>query len=215
MTIEQSLIGFLAAASILTVTPGVDTALVLRTATVENAKSAIGASLGISIGLLLWGSAVSLGLGGLMAASEVVYNTLKWVGAAYLFYLGFKLLFKPRKEWQQPEKSEDDTAATQKGAGAWLVKGLLTNLLNPKVGVFYATFLPQFVPAQVSVTGWSLLLAAMHVFITALWFAALIAAAIPLGRFLRRPGILGLFDRLTGGVFVAAGVKLILSKNPS
>ena len=91
-------------------------------------------------------------------------------------------------------------------------RGFLTNLLNPKVGVFYVTFLPQFVPAGADVATFSFVLAAIHVLLSLVWFAALIAATVPLGRALRRPAVIKWLDRITGGVFVAFAARLALAK---
>ena len=88
---------------------------------------------------------------------------------------------------------------------------MLTNLLNPKVGVFYVTFLPQFVPLGADVAAYSFFLACLHVLLSLAWFAVLIAATIPLGTLLRRPALTRALDRLTGGVLVAFGVRLAAS----
>jgi threonine/homoserine/homoserine lactone efflux protein len=90
-------------------------------------------------------------------------------------------------------------------------RGLLTNLLNPKIGVFYVTFLPQFVPAGSNVAVFSFALACIHVTLGTAWFAVLIAATVPLNRQMRRPSVIRMLDRLTGGVFIGFGVKLALS----
>jgi threonine/homoserine/homoserine lactone efflux protein len=90
-------------------------------------------------------------------------------------------------------------------------RGFLANLLNPKVGVFYVTFLPQFVPAGASVASSSFWLAFLHVMLTLLWFSVLIAATVPLSSFLRQPSAVKTLDRLTGGIFVAFGIKLATS----
>ena len=139
MSVEAALIAYLAAAGLLTITPGLDTALVLRTAAVEGRRRAALASLGIATGLLIWGLAVALGLGVLLAASQAAYTLLKWAGATYLAWLGASLILKPR--------SKLDLAAPARRGENWWALGLLTNLLNPKVGAFYVSFLPQFVPA--------------------------------------------------------------------
>jgi threonine/homoserine/homoserine lactone efflux protein len=91
-------------------------------------------------------------------------------------------------------------------------RGFLSNILNPKVGVFYVTFLPQFIPHGMNVASFSLLLAGIHVLITLTWFALLIALTIPLGRFLSKPRVVRNLDRLTGCVFVGFGVKLAVAK---
>lgn len=206
MTTLQAILAFIAAASILTLTPGVDTAMVLRTTAAGGARPAAFAALGVALGCMIWGVAVSIGLGALLAASPIAYTGVKWAGAAYLFYLGIQLLLRPR--------SQMEGGADSSGVNAWQVlrQGLLTNLLNPKVGVFYITFLPQFVPAGTSVALFSFALAAIHVLLSVIWFAILIAATVPMGRLLRRPAVVRGLDRVTGGVFVAFGAKLALTR---
>ncbi len=99
-----------------------------------------------------------------------------------------------------------------RGAGLWLRRGLFTNLLNPKVGVFYVAFLPQFTPAGVPAGPFIAALVAIHIVEGALWFAALIAATQPLGRWLRRPAVARGMNRATGAVFIGFGAKLALSR---
>lgn len=201
------LLAFLLAAFILTVTPGTDTAMVLRAATVEGRRSAVAASAGILLGCLVWGGVVSLGLGALLAASELAYTTLKLAGGAYLLWLGVKLVLKPRQSLDAG--TADDEAAKRGRNSFW--RGLMTNLLNPKIGVFFITFLPQFVPAGANVAAYSFFLAVIYMAMTSAWFAALIAATVPLGHLLRRPPAVRVLDRVTGGVFVAFGLKLATS----
>ena len=203
------MLAFLVAATILTVTPGVDTAMVLRAATVDGRRPAIAASIGIVLGCLVWGGAVSLGLGALLRASEMAYTAVKLAGAAYLIWLGVRLLMRPRAAITSDAAVSDAAGGGNASAAFW--RGLLTNLLNPKIGVFYITFLPQFVPAGANVAGYSFFLAVLHVLLTLAWFAVLIAATVPLGQFLRRPAAVKALDRLTGGVFVMFGLKLALS----
>ncbi len=207
MTIAQALLAFMIAATVLTITPGLDTAMILRSAATGGPRPAVFAGIGICLGCLIWGAAASVGLGALLAASELAYTALKWAGAAYLVYLGLKLILRPRERF---ELADGDAARLD----AWssLRQGFLTNILNPKVGVFYITFLPQFIPTGVNVIPFSLLLAGIHVALTVVWFAALIAVTTPLGRLLRRPRAVKAMDRLTGGVFLAFGAKLALSR---
>lgn len=196
---------FLAAATLLTITPGVDTAMVLRSAATEGPRSALFAGLGISIGCLIWAGAVSLGLGALLQASELAYTILKWTGAAYLVWLGLKMLFKPRTAW-----ADQDTPGA-KGFAA-MRAGFFTNITNPKIGVFYVTFLPQFIPHGANVTLYSFFLALTHIALSVVWFAALTAATVPLGRALRRPNVIKTLDRVTGGLFIAFGLRLAASR---
>ena len=210
MTVTQSLMAYSLAAGLLTVTPGLDTALVLRTAAVEGARNAWLAGLGIVAGCLVWGSAVALGLGVLLSASELAFTALKWAGAIYLVWLGAHLLIKPRSRFESDDpRADPGPRATRSG---WLLRGLLTNLLNPKVGLFYVSFLPQFVPARVAAGPYTFLLAALHALMGLAWFAALILATRPIGRFLKRPATVRALDRLTGLVFVGFGVKLAAAR---
>lgn len=203
----QSLLAFTAAAALLTVTPGLDTALVLRAAAVEGPRKAFCAGLGICLGCLAWGVATAIGLGLILQASTLAYFGLKWAGAAYLLWLGAHLLLRPRTTFE--------TGAHQASGSsrASFRRGFLTNVLNPKIGIFYVSFLPQFVPAGSQVALVTLLLAAIHAFLGLAWFVLLIAATQPLAGALRKPGVVQVLDRLTGGVFLLFGIRLALSRN--
>jgi threonine/homoserine/homoserine lactone efflux protein len=202
-SLAASLAAYLAAASLLTITPGLDTALILRTAATGNARRAALAGLGIATGCFAWAALVALGLGALLAASHLAYTILRWVGAAYLLWVGLRMLRHPRRSFASPESADEPR-------GSAFVTGALTNLLNPKVGVFYVTFLPQFVPAGVSAAPYMLLLGAIHAVLGLIWFACLILATRPLTVFLRRPRVIKACDRLTGGVFMLFGLGLAL-----
>lgn len=204
MTVTTALALFVVAAGLLTITPGLDTALVLRTAAVEGPRRAALAALGILCGCLTWGLAVALGLGALLAASHAAYTVLKWAGAAYLAWLGINLLLRPRSKF-------DLAAPGARRGNAWL-RGFLTNLLNPKVGVFYVSFLPQFVPPHVPAAPFIFLLAVIHVSMGLPWTALLILATAPLKRWLQRPAVVRWLDRATGMVFLGFGARLALER---
>jgi threonine/homoserine/homoserine lactone efflux protein len=208
MTLTQALLAFILAAGLLTITPGLDTAIVLRASALEGRKAGVAAAAGITLGLMVWGTASAIGLTALLAASSLAYTVLKWIGAAYLVILGLGMLIKPKAS---VATGEAETASVR-GAGLWLRRGLLTNLLNPKIGVFYIAFLPQFTPAHVPAGPFIALLVAIHIVEGVLWFAALIAATQPLGRFLRRPEIARRMNRITGIIFIGFGARLALSR---
>lgn len=209
MTLTESLVSYAFAAGILTLTPGLDTALVLRTAATEGSKKAVLAALGISTGCLVWGAAVALGLGALLAASEMAFTLLKWIGAAYLCWLGVQMLFKPR---QSLSFNAQGKSKKRPLFDSWFIKGLFGNVLNPKVGVFYVSFLPQFVATGYSVAPYIFGLAAIHAVIGTLWSLTMIAATRPLSRWLQRPAVVKTLDRLTGTVFIAFAVRLATTK---
>jgi threonine/homoserine/homoserine lactone efflux protein len=208
MILAPSLIAYLAAAGVLTLTPGLDTAMVLRSATVEGQRPAAMAAVGIGLGCLVWGASVALGLGALLTASAVAFTALKWAGAAYLLYLGARLILKPRRTLAL----DAGPAPRDSGPLDALRRGLFTNLLNPKVGVFYVSFLPQFTPPGVPMAPYVFMLACIHVVMGLAWSGALIAATVPIGRYMARPGVVTVMDRLTGCVFVAFGARLALSR---
>ena len=205
-----SLMAFFLAAGLLTVTPGVDTALVLRTAAVEGPRRAMAAGGGIILGLFLWGALTAVGLTALLAVSRTAYLALQIAGVAYLLFLGGRML------WSAFGGASVGPAqamsASARSAPAWFLRGLMTNLLNPKVGVFYVSFLPQFMPTGADTLTWSLLLAGVHVLQTVVWFGALIAATRPLGRWLKRTAVVRWLDGVTGALLVAFGVGLALQK---
>jgi len=201
-----SLLAFTAAAALLTVTPGLDTALVLRTAAVEGPRRALLAGVGICLGCLGWGLIVAFGLGALLAASELAYTALRYVGAAYLVWLGVQLLLRPRAEFG------DAPSPAAASPSAWLRRGFLTNMLNPKVGIFYVSFLPQFIPAHANVAATTFLLAAIHAGLGLAWFLLLVLATRPLARVLKRPALVRGLDRLTGTVFLLFAARLALDR---
>ncbi|MGZ8998482.1 MAG: LysE family translocator [Allosphingosinicella sp.] len=206
--LASSLIAFTIAAALLTVTPGLDTALVLRTAAAEGSRRAFAAALGICLGCLVWGLVVALGLGILLEASELAYTILRWAGALYLLWLGVQLIRSKREDFG----SGPDSAGTATAA-AWFRRGLLTNILNPKVGIFYVSFLPQFIPAGNNVPALTVLLAAIHSALGLAWFILLIAATRPIAAVLRRPNVIRTLDRVTGGAFLLFGARLALSRD--
>ena len=205
MTIMDALLAFSFAALLLTLTPGLDTALVLRTATVEGRKQAVHAALGISTGCLVWGAAVAFGLGALIAVSELAYDMLKYCGALYLSWLGINMLLRPRKQLALA----DDTA---KNSANWFLKGVLGNALNPKIGMFYVSFLPQFIPQGHSPVLWTFILVGIHIAIGTCWSMILISATRPLATILRKEQVIRWMDRTTGAIFLAFAARLALSR---
>jgi len=205
-SISVSLLAYTLAATVLTITPGLDTALVVRTATNEGSRPALWCGLGIVTGRLMWTALIAAGLGVLLTASQVAYTVLRWVGAAYLFYVGFRLLSSPRTHFS-------DEPTSKRSTGGAFSRGALTNLLNPKVGIFYVSFLPQFIPDDVPVAAYTVLLGAIHAVLGFIWFILLISATRPLVELLRWPAVMKMLDRITGGIFIAFGARLALASN--
>lgn len=208
MDVVSALLAFALAAGLLTITPGLDTALVLRTAAVEGPRRAMQAAIGIVLGCFTWAAAASVGLGALLAASAFAYDVLRVVGALYIVWLGVRMIAAALR----PAPASVEAPETATPRRSWAVRGYLTNLFNPKVGVFYVTFLPLFVPPHVNVTGFSMLLAGIHVAESVLWFWMLTTLVTPLAGWIRRGAVTRALDGVTGGVLLAFGVGLFLER---
>lgn len=204
MDIAGSIASFAAVVALLTLTPGLDTALILRTSLLSGRRPAWGVVTGIQAGTLVWGVLAAVGLSTLLAASQVAYDVLRWAGAAYLVWMGARML------WQSRRKGEELTAppVQEGGFAKGFRRGLITNLLNPKVGAFYIAMLPQFIPAEAPHALMGLVLASVHVGEGLVWSAALIGFTGLIGGLLRTPAVRRGLDRLTGIVIVAFGIRL-------
>lgn len=208
MTVTAALLSFAVVAALLTVTPGLDTALVLRAALVQGRRLAIATAIGIITGALIWGMAASVGLAALVAASDTAFTVLRVIGAAYMAWLGVRLIltrvFRPRPI---PEVDAAAEALPQRWWSAWS-SGLLTNLLNPKVGAFYVAVLPGFIPDGSNELLMGVLLASVHGLETAVWFALIIVGAHRLRPWLARDAVHRWIDGVTGVALIGFGIAL-------
>lgn len=203
---DAQLLAFAGISLLLTVTPGADTALVMRSVLSGGRGAGLAAGLGVGSGLWFHAFCSAVGLSALLAHSAQAYNVVKWLGAAYLMYLGVKSLLD-KGHAPVPDDQPAPSAQTLTPLAAY-GQGLLTNILNPKVALFYLTFLPQFMRPGDSVLPRSLLLAGIH-FTWGLLWAALIVAMM--GRFralLAQPKVKQRLSRITGAVLLAFGLKV-------
>jgi len=194
-------LSFALVAAVLTITPGLDTMLVVRTGVQTGRRAAYAAAGGICLGCLVWATFSALGITAILVASHVAYSVLRWAGAAYLCYLGLRMLLSSKVD------SPPETAAPRSAFRF----GLTTNLANPKVGVLYLSVLPQFLPSTVNPFAGSMLLAGIHAAEGMLWFTLLIMAIDRTRRVLARPTIRQWLERATGAVLVALGIRLAAS----
>jgi threonine/homoserine/homoserine lactone efflux protein len=211
MAIGTALWSFALVVGLLTLTPGIDTALILRTAALGRRRRAWGVVLGIQTGTLLWGALTSLGLTALLTASQLAYETLRWAGVAYLLWLGGRMLWETlRRTSSQVDGSGWDQAVADSLFEGWR-QGTFTNLLNPKVGVFYVAVLPQFIPVGAPHFTTGVLLTCVHILLGLVWSTALISFARALRGWLQRPTARRVLDRVTGTVIVGLGLRLAVS----
>lgn len=204
---------FALVAGLLTMVPGLDTALVLRSAISKSRRFAFATAVGISTGAMIWGMAAAVGVSALLAASELAYRALTLAGAAYMVWLGVSLLWKSRHKSSTPTAPSGDpmVLTPQKSdlLRGWLT-GTGTNLLNPKVGVFYLATIPQFIPPGASPLGMGVLLAGVHCLLAMVWFSLLILGTGYASRWLKGARSIRIIDSITGTVLVGFGLKLAL-----
>jgi len=201
-----SLLPFIVTATLLTMAPGLDTAIVLRSATSNGARAGALTALGVATGCLCWGTAAAFGLGAVIQAQPMLFEVMRWAGVLYLCWLGGCLLLDPRRAFIADGAAE----STDPDALASLRCGFLTNILNPKVGLFYLTLLPQFVPRDGG-SGDAFKLACIHVLIALTWFLTVSALTGAIRFWLRQPSVASRLDRLTGSVFLVFALQLGLS----
>jgi threonine/homoserine/homoserine lactone efflux protein len=196
-----SLTTFTVAATLIVLLPGPDTLVVVRNLVRGGRGTAVRTVLGVLTGGLCWVVAAALGLSAVLRASHDAYLALRIVGAAYLIWLGVNSL---------RARGTRDRPARRGLLGRGFSAGLATDLLNPKVGVFFVTFLPGFVPAGYPIGWLSLALGGIFLLLTALYFAVLIAAAAQVSGWLAAGHIRRRLDRATGLVLVGFGLRLAL-----
>ncbi|GGL33944.1 LysE family translocator [Planomonospora parontospora] len=206
MDVYGSIASFAVVVGFLTLTPGLDTALILRTSLLAGRRPAWAVVLGIQAGTLVWGVVTAAGLSALLSTSRLAYEVLRWAGVAYLMWMGGQML------WHSRRGGAGETAASGPSGrdGSWPAfrRGLLTNLLNPKMGVFYIAMLPQFIPDGAPHVAMGALLAGVHVCEGLLWSALLIGFTGLVRGWLSRPPVKRGLDRLTGLVVIGFGLRL-------
>ena len=195
---------FTLAAILIVLLPGPDTLVVVRNLVRGGRATAVRTVLGVLTGLTIWVLASALGLSAILSASHDAYLVLRIAGAVYLLWLGVQSL-------RSRGALIEETPSRRGGlVGTGYTAGIATDLLNPKVGVFFVTFLPGFVPHGYSVGLVSLLLGVIFVVLTALYFAVLLAASGPVTRWIANARVRRLMDRVTGVILIGFGARLAI-----
>jgi threonine/homoserine/homoserine lactone efflux protein len=191
-----SLLAFLGVSALLIVTPGQDTALTIRNTLTGGRRAGVRTAFGVSSGQAIWALAAAAGLAAVLRASEPAFLVLRLAGAAYLVYLGAHAL------WSALRGAAPRAAAARRGVP--YRQGLLRNLGNPKMAVFFTSLLPQFGHSFAALLGLGLVFCAM----TLAWLSAYAVAIARAGEVLRRPRARRVVDAITGTVLVAFGLRL-------
>jgi threonine/homoserine/homoserine lactone efflux protein len=185
--------------------PGPDQALIMRNALVGGRTAGLRTMLGGASGLSLHAAAAALGVSALLATSAAAYSTLKLVGIAYLLYLGVRMLLAAGRP------SGDDEQAP---GGRAFAQGFVSNALNPKVALFFLTFVPQFLPDHGATLPAAVALSAIFAAIYLAWFTGMVTLVELVGNALRRPRVQAWTERVTGGALVAFGLRLASAGKP-
>jgi threonine/homoserine/homoserine lactone efflux protein len=199
MSIE-TFAAFVAAATVLTMTLGLDAGMVLRSASAEGVRMGVATALGIALGCLCGNCAAAFGLAALPASWPIIFDLLASGGAVYLAWLGAQLILRPREALLPVGNSEALEAVR---------RGFTTDALSPEVELSYPTLVPEFMPERASGSGPALMLAGTHVIIASLRFSVISALTDCIRPWLRRPGVMPVLGRVTGGVFVLLELRLV------
>ena len=218
---DSRFIAFLGIAALLTIIPGADTALVTKNAITRGRTAAFFTTFGICLGCLCHATASALGLSVVLRESARLYEWVKLAGAMYLVYIGARSL------WAASRDRQISSAKTQSVIGGEqdarfstsfrlrsFSEGLFTNLLNPKVAIFYLTFLPQFIAPGQPVLRKSLFLAGIHVSMGLAWLCSYALLLDRMSSVLTRPWVKRRLEAFTGAVLIAFGLRLALDRNP-
>jgi len=200
---------FIATAILLVITPGQDTFFILGRSLSGGRSAGIAAALGITAGSVIHTFAAALGLSALLATSPYAFIAVKFAGAAYLIYIGVRALLS-----RANGLPGEEAAARTDGRWPAFRQGIFSNLLNPKVALFFLALMPQFIDAgSTRKVGAFLVLGLTFVALGVIWCLVLAVAAAKLrGAFLRRPSMANVLNKVAGAMFIALGLKLATAR---
>ena len=187
--------------------PGPDTAVVTKNALIHGREAALGSAIGSNVGVSIWTLATALGLAAVLKSSATVYDALKLIGALYLVWIGLRTL------WDSRRAGDGDGSASSRrvvDARGGFRQGLMTDLANPKVGIFFTSLLPQFVSPHGSPLLQMLLLGAIYIAFSLVWMCGYALAAVRLSHVLSRAKVKAGIDRFSGVVLVGVGIRLAI-----
>lgn len=200
---------FLIAITILTLTPGLDTALVLRNTNRAGVADGWTTSLGICLGLFVHATFSAIGVSAILLQSATLFQFVKILGAVYLIWLGITSLITCfNRNGFEMTVSEQDVFCYRRS----LREGLLSNLLNPKTALFYLAFLPQFINPEGALFVQSIVLASIHFVLAMLWQCSLASTLNCAQKIFKSPLFMKAMQGLTGGILILLGAKLLLDK---
>lgn len=191
--------------AVVTMAPGPDTAVVTRQVVAGGRGGGLRTTVGIILGLCMWGALTALGLSALLAASHTAFTVVTYAGAAYLVYLGVRSLLDSRRKGD-----ESTEASPSRGGNPWTV-GLVSNVLNPKIAVFYIGLLPTLAPSALPTQWGMVLLVVAHLVLTALWLGGYVLVLDSAKHFFARPVVRRWMERIMGSVLVVFGLRVAVN----
>ncbi|MCB8889681.1 LysE family translocator [Vreelandella malpeensis] len=210
---DAQFVPFVIAITLLSISPGVDTLLVIRNTARGGVRDGVATSVAICCGLFVHATVSALGISLILLQSAFAFNLLKLAGAGYLVWLGVTSLLAARRGTALPV-GEARVAGARVGLFQPIKEGLLSNVLNPKTVVFYMAFLPQFIAPGEPVLLKSLWLAGVHFVIANLWQIGVVLMVGGTSRFLASPRFARVLNAATGTVLVGLGLRLALEQRP-
>jgi threonine/homoserine/homoserine lactone efflux protein len=190
--------------------PGPDTVIVTKNALIHGRRAALGSAVGVNTGLLIWTTTAALGVAALIRSSAVAFDALKVAGAVYLVWLGLQALLAARRRTALVDAEARSGRDT--GWAPGFRQGLISDLGNPKIAVFFTTLLPQFVSSHHPVLLPYLGLGVIFVTITLVWLCFYALLAVQLSELLTRPSVKAALDRISGVVLIGLGVRIALER---
>ncbi|SOC15731.1 RhtB (resistance to homoserine/threonine) family protein [Ureibacillus xyleni] len=198
---------FLLLSLFVVMSPGIDTALITKRTISDGRKDGYQMALGITTGSLVHTFAAAFGLSAILMKSAVAFEIVKYVGAIYLIYLGVSSFISRKKK---TVNDEDETHFDIKKSA--FKQGLLSNVLNPKVAMFFLTFLPQFVKAGENATEQLIMMGVIYTLLSISWFFIYVFFINFLREWLMSPKVQRVMDKATGLVLIGFGLKLAMDK---
>jgi len=198
---------------LLIILPGPDTAIATKNTLTVSRKGGLQTILGSCCGLLIHTCAAVIGLSAIIVKSAYIFAVLKYVGAVYLCYLGIKTLWTLRTiRTQSPVVDDVGSIEYKYSHQSCFKQGFLTNVTNPKVAVFFLTFLPQFVDGNSGTFFPFLIMGLIYTALTMLWFIFYVYLLDRISAFMKKPSTKAVIEGLTGAILIAFGIKLALEK---
>ncbi|MDC3414480.1 LysE family translocator [Aquibacillus sp. 3ASR75-11] len=201
---------FIVMCILLIILPGPDTAIATKNTLAAGRTGGFKTLFGTFCALLIHTFAAVVGLSAIIVKSALLFSIFKYVGAVYLFYLGIKTLWAIRNK--KADAAIEMPIASKYGSKSCFKQGFLTNILNPKVAIFFLTFLPQFVDSGSNTFVPFLLMGITYAILTAVWFLFYISLVNQISIFMKKPKTTMFVEAITGTVLIGFGIKLALEK---